>query len=190
MLSVWQHPIRITAKHGRVNWLRLANLSLGQSKCKKKLAYKLWKGLWGYWSCATIIINKFQLNAIVRFVWFNIVSYYFLVWINTTDWWYIKDWSAGWEVLNGTRRESTVLLLIVRNFTKTRHLPRLSHQNSDRKRDGYISHDQYFETGIVPKRDPYHSKYMCREHTCCSVYIHVLNGITNCFVLKAQVGAN
>ena len=59
-------------------------------------------------------------------------------------------------------------------------------------------HYQYFETGIVPKslmkkskRDPDHSEYMRREHTCCSVNIHVLNSISNCFALKkAQVGAN
>ena len=70
-------------------------------------------------------------------------------------------------------------------------------QNSDGKGDGYISHYQYFETGIVPKsfrkkskHDPDHSEYMCREHPCCSVNIHVLNSINNCFALEAQVGAN
>ena len=40
------------------------------------------------------------------------------------------------------------------------------------------------------KRDPDQSEYICREHTCCSVNIHVLNSITNGFALKAQVGAN
>ena len=70
-------------------------------------------------------------------------------------------------------------------------------QNSDGKGDDYTSNYQYFETGIVPKsfrkkskHDPDHSEYMCREHTCCSVNIHVLNSINNCFALEEQVGAS
>ena len=91
-----------------------------------------------------------------------------------------------------TRRDSAVLLLIVWHFTQYWHLLRwkypkidyvehiLSHQNSDGKRDVYISHYHYFLTGIVPKSfrkksksDPDHGENMRREHTCCTVNIYV-----------------
>ena len=125
-------------------------------------------------------------------MWFNLITYYFSVRIDTTDWWCIKDWDAGWEVLNGTWRDSAVLLFDVRYFTQIQ-ITQMEIAINRLCLTHFVSSKLWRETrGIhkpLPilldwncpkiinekvKRDPDNIENMCREHICCSVNIRVL----------------